>query len=134
MGFLSNKIWVRIFLGHPVYCCPAWHVPKHNLAYWFACSLFLGWFPSGFCFAKCLFSKFMELSQFHLAVNRILAVFFLNFPYFEVLSGFASMFVFQLTFCLSFCSLLFKAQLCLDFLLKYKICCFFQIYLLAFTK
>jgi len=20
MGFLSNKIWVRIFLGHPVYC------------------------------------------------------------------------------------------------------------------
>jgi len=36
----------------------------------------------------------MELSQFHLAVNRILAVFFLNFPYFEVLSGFPSMFVF----------------------------------------
>jgi len=23
MGFLSNKIWVRIFLGHPVWYCHA---------------------------------------------------------------------------------------------------------------
>jgi len=62
----------------------------------FACCLFSGWFPSGFSFVECLFSKLMELSLFHFAVKHNVGVFLFKFGYLRCFTDLPTCFCFNL--------------------------------------